>query len=309
VRKVGDASAQSSLEVLAAQRPAGYSHAVVHVQSESSTPKTKDFVYNLPLLYDIAFSFRDYRAEASVITDWFRRISGRDRVRSVLELASGPCAHALELVREGAVATGIDISEAMCTYARGKAASLGLPLEVACQDMTEFRLDRRFDLAILMLNSVGHLYTLDAFVRHLRSVARHLEPRGVYVIEMAHPNNFLGRSARPLGIGVARPWTVKQNDLEVTMTWGTPDDPYDAIAQIFDARVEIRAFDGKTEQSFVERCAMRDWTKTELEAAVQLSGDFRIAEVHGDFAVDAPFDESPESWRMIVVLERLSHDR
>ena len=38
--------------------------------------------------------------------------------------------------------------------------------------------------------------------------------------------------------------------------------------------------------------------------AVAMSGAFDLVEQHGDFAIDAPFDETPESWRMISVLRK-----
>lgn len=288
---------------------ASYSLAVMTasdwVEQTAPARKSETQVYEAPLLYDVAFSFRDYPAETGVLEAWYRRASGNTQISSVLELACGPCAHALEFVARGASATGLDISANMCAYARSKAQSLGRPLEVECADMIDFDLGKTFDLAILMLNSVGHIYTLDALVKHFTAVGRHLSPGGVYVIEMPHPNNFLGRTGRAPGVGVGLPWRVRRGELEVEVTWGTEDDPYDAIAQIFDARVEIRASDGTGEQVLVERCPMRDWTKTELDAALQLSGCFELSELHGEITADAPFDNTEASWRMFTVLRRL----
>jgi SAM-dependent methyltransferase len=266
-------------------------------------------LYDASQLYDLAFSYRDYRQETDALLAWYRRVRGQGAPASALELASGPAAHAIELSARGVRAAGLDLSPPMCEYARKKAAALELPLEVYTGDMHDFQIDRRFDLAILMLNSIMHVHTLDRFVAHLRAVAEHLHDGGVYVIEMPHPRDFLGRSARPIGVGVARPWRVRLGDLELQVTWGSQDDPYDPITQIFDARVEFRLWQGEREQVHVERCAMRDWTKTELEAATRISGVFEIAELHGAHTPDAPFDDSPESWRMIAVLRKIVRER
>lgn len=268
---------------------------------------TASRIYDASLLYDLAFSYRDISAESDALSTWYRRVSGSEPLRSVLELASGPCAHALELAARGIRATGIDCSAEMCEYAERKARDLGLAreIDIRCADMIDFELSEPHDLAILMLNSVGHIYSLAAFTKHLRSVARSLAPNGVYVIEMQHPGNFLGRAARPAGVAVAKPWRIRRGELQLQVTWGTEDDPYDPIAQVFNHRVEMRLWDASgAEQVLVERCPMRDWTATELEAALELSEVFEIAEMHGSFAVDSAFDSSPESWRMIAVLRK-----
>ncbi|HWV38747.1 MAG TPA: class I SAM-dependent methyltransferase [Vulgatibacter sp.] len=257
-------------------------------------------VYDKPLLYDIAFGYRDFRAEVDAVAAWCARVGGRPAPRAVLELASGPADHAIEWSRRGARVVALDLSQAMCDYARQKAELVGAPVEVIRGDMIDFRIDRRFDLAMLMINSIAHLHTLDDLVSHLRSVAAHLEPHGAYVLEIQHPRDFVGRSARPTG--VSKPWRVDRYGLRVETTWGSPADPYDPVRQLFDARVEIRASDGEREETIVERCLMRDWTLGELQAALRLEGSLELAEMHGDFEADAPFDA--ESWRMIAVLRR-----
>jgi SAM-dependent methyltransferase len=263
-------------------------------------PSNEDIaVYEKPLIYDIAFSYRDYKEEVELLQAWCRRQSGADRPRSVLELACGPADHAIELALRGARAAALDLLPAMCDYARRKAAARGAALEVHCADMTDFSLAARFDLAILMVASAAHIYTLDAFVRHLRCVARHLTPAGCYVLEMPHPGDFLTREPRAKST-----WTHSRDGLEVETQWGSPEDPYDPITQIGEARVEYRVRDGKKEEVHVERCLMRDWSATELEAAVRLSGAFEVVEQHGAFALDAPFDTSEESWRMITILRK-----
>ncbi|HEY0839910.1 MAG TPA: class I SAM-dependent methyltransferase [Vulgatibacter sp.] len=257
-------------------------------------------VYDKPLLYDIAFGYRDFGAEVDAIAAWYARVSGRAAPRAVIELASGPADHAIEWSRRGAQAAALDLSEAMCGYARQKAEAVGAKVEVICADMIEFESDRRFDLAMLMINSIAHLHSLEDLVKHLGTVSAHLSPGGVYVLEVQHPRDFVGRGARPTG--VSRPWQVDRYGLQVETRWGSPSDPYDPVRQLFDAKVEIRVTDGEHEERIEDRCLMRDWTFGELQAALRLSDSFDLAEMHGDFEADAPFDA--ESWRMIAVLRR-----
>jgi len=267
----------------------------------SLAPAAELAAYSRPFLYDLAFSFRDYAAEADLLEAWCGR-AGR-RPRSVLELAAGPAGHALEFARRGLEVPALDLSQAMCDYASEKASGQGLPLEIVRADMREFRLPRRFDLAIQMIDSIAHLHTLEDMVRHLRAVAAHLEPGGCYILEMEHPRDFLGRSARTSGI--SQPWRVAGDGVEVVATWGSLEDGYDYLEGIFTARVEIRALrEGHEVDRLVEQCRMRDWTAMEFRAALELAGGLEIAESHGDFALDAALDSTPASWRMIHVLRR-----
>lgn len=257
-------------------------------------------VYEKPDLYDLAFSYRDYQSECDAVLAWYRRQLGGEP-RTVLELAAGPADHALELARRGVRATALDLSPTMCAYAAKKARAAGVPLELMAADMIDFRSEARFELVLLMLNSIMHLHTLDELVRHFSTVARHLDPqRGAYVLEVQHPRDFVGRAARKSGLGGA--WSVSREGLELSMRWGREDDPYDALRQIFTATVELELNRGGETQRFSERVAMRDWTKTEIEAALALSGALYVAELHGDFAADAPLDDSEQSWRMLMVL-------
>jgi SAM-dependent methyltransferase len=262
-----------------------------------------DLVYGAAELYELAFSYRDYAHECDVLEAWYRRASGKTKIDSVLELASGPALHAIELGRRGARAAALDLSPAMCRLAEQRAEEAGVALETKCADMIDFDFGRRFDLAILMINSVAHIYSHRDLVRHFQTIARHLNPGGIFILEIQHPKDFAGRGARRSA--VSKPWKMTRGELEVETRWGSENDPYDAIAQIFEPTVEMIARERGHEQRLVERVRMRDYGKPELDAAVAMSGAFEIAQMHGEFAADAPFDNTDASWRMIAVLRRL----
>lgn len=260
-------------------------------------------VYEAPLLYDIAFSWRDFAAEAEGIASLYRAATGREALPSrVLELAAGPADHAIAFARTGASVVALDRSEAMCGYARQKCAWVGARVEVVCTDMVDFDLGRRFDLAFLASNSLAHLHRLDLLVAHLQAVARHLEPGGVYAIEALHPAAFVGRGRRR--DESLRAWTVERFGIEVHTRWGSPDDPYDPVHQIFEAQVEMRVRDDAGERVLRERVPMRDWTKDELVAAARLAGGFEVFGIFGDFDPGAPVEADPQQLRMVLVLRR-----
>jgi SAM-dependent methyltransferase len=244
-------------------------------------------IYDHPWAYELACSFRDVEAEVDALLRWAGDVS------DVLELAAGPAEHAREFASRGVAATALDLSPAMCAYARERGR--GLPLTVVRGDMTDFRLDRRFDLVITMLDSTAHLMTLDAFVAYLGCVARHLADGGLAVIEMSHPADRLGGTPR-----VTTAWTVERGDVRARVRWGEPADELDPITQVVGEHVTIDVDGGEVVRGVVP---YRFWTATELAAALRLAGGLTVVAQYGDFDAGVSLD-SPEAWRMITLLRR-----
>jgi hypothetical protein len=189
----------------------------------------------------------------------------------------------------------------MCAHARRRAREAAVPLDVVEADMVRFHIPRRrFDLALVMLDSASHILDLDDMVSHLRSVASHLMPGGLYVMEMSHPADFLAGSAK-----TQDRWRVTGGGRRVDVRWTAPVGAFDPVTQVWDNRISVTVTEGGRRRVLRDRVRLRRWTATEVDAAVRLAGGLELAERHGSFDADAAFGEGgPEEWRMISVLER-----
>jgi SAM-dependent methyltransferase len=263
-------------------------------------------IYDEPELYQLACAYRDVQAEAGALLSWCAKhwqgaegAAGTSAVGSVLELAAGPAEHALELARRGLRATALDRSPAMCEYAADRARAAGLQLDVVEADMRAFSITRRFDLAIAMLNSLCHLFTLDDLVAHLTAVAAHVIPGGLYIAELAHPADYLAPVPR-----TSSEWTIEQGDVRAEVRWGGHQDQIDPVTQITAEHMSITAHRGDgTVRTVSDVVPNRFWTATELTAAIRLAGGFTVAERYGDFDDTTMLDDLT-AWRMILVLRR-----
>ena len=255
-------------------------------------------IYDAPELYELACAYRDVRSEVEALDRWYVRHAGPDGAGSVLELAAGPADHALEFARRGAQVTALDLSEAMCARARDKAGRAGLKLDVVQADMRDFSLPQPVDLAITMLNSACHLMTLDDLVAHLGAVGRAVVPGGLYVMELAHPADFLTLVPR-----TSSEWDSEVGDRRVHVRWGGGEDVIDPVTQVTREHVQVTVRDDEGARTLTDVVPNRFWTGTEVSAAARLAGGLAEVASYGDFADGVSLSDR-HAWRMIIVFRR-----
>jgi hypothetical protein len=211
----------------------------------------------------------------------------------------------------------------MCAYAAGQAKAAGVALYVVEADMRDFRIagpdgtQVLFDVAVTMLNSVCHLFTLDDLVRHLTAVRAHLVPGGLYIVELAHPADFFAPEPR-----TSSEWTVDAAGVRADVRWGGRGDRIDPLTQVTNEHMTITATasDG-TIRTVSDVVPNRFWTLTEFTAAIALAnaraasspqsdgtpdgtpGGFELVATYGDFDETTALD-APTAWRMILILRR-----
>ena len=110
-------------------------------------------------------------------------LAGRGRT---LELAIGTGRVALPLSQQGIEISGFDASPEMLAKLKEKPGGDRIPTSVA--DMASFDLGERFDFAFLIFNTIYNLTTQAEQVSCFKSVAKHLNPRGKFLVETFMPN-------------------------------------------------------------------------------------------------------------------------
>jgi len=99
----------------------------------------------------------------------------------VLDIMCGYGRHSLELARRGVNVLAVDNLPDYINEIKEKAAAENLALETICADALEMGLDREFDAAICMGNSLQFFNEEDS-IRLLSSIADHLKPGGKFFI-------------------------------------------------------------------------------------------------------------------------------
>lgn len=129
-----------------------------------------------PELYDAIYKFKDYQAEAARIIELIdERVPG---ARKLLDVGCGTGEHARFLSQRFAV-DGIDISAEYIEAARRKHPAG----KFTVGDMTTFDLGRAYDVVTCLFSAIGHVKDGAETVAALRSFRRHLNPRGIAIVE------------------------------------------------------------------------------------------------------------------------------
>jgi SAM-dependent methyltransferase len=102
-----------------------------------------------------------------------------------LEFAVGTGRIALPLSQRGVEVHGVNLSADMVAQLRAKPGSEGIAVTIG--DFATTVVDGRFSLVYLVYNTIENLTTQDEQVDCFRNAARHLEPGGVFVIEVEVP--------------------------------------------------------------------------------------------------------------------------
>lgn len=128
-------------------------------------------------LYDAVYAtMKDYRAEAERVHELVQ--ARRPGARTLLDVACGTGAH-LEHLAQHYDVEGLDLDPDMLAVARERLP--GVPLHEA--DMAAFELGRTFDAVVCLFSSIAYVRAVDRLERAVASMAAHLQPGGVLVIE------------------------------------------------------------------------------------------------------------------------------
>ena len=127
-------------------------------------------------IYDLIYSWKDYPAETRRVHSLIQQHASG--ARTLLDVACGTGKHLEELARTYE-AEGLDLDRGLLEIAAQR--NPGVPLHEG--DMTDFDLGKHFDAVTCLFSSVGYVLSLDNLDRALAAMARHLNPRGVLLLE------------------------------------------------------------------------------------------------------------------------------
>jgi SAM-dependent methyltransferase len=212
-------------------------------------------------LYDIAFDW-DISAEA----DWLVETL---QATTVLEPGCGTGRMLEALADRGCRVAGIDNSRVMVELARRR---LGGRADVIEADMTRFDLGRTFDGAVCPINTLLHLSPED-LRRHLYCMARQLEPRSRYLVQVG----LVDSEQEPFA---GSHWESSRGETTLHIDW--VDEEVDLTRGVSRQRSRIEVLTGPRAGDVVEEVhEMTAWTPATWAAAMESSPFEQVATYDG----------------------------
>jgi len=224
-------------------------------------------------LYDVLVAGFSYGIEPYVAL-------ARAAAGPVLEIACGTGRVTLPCLQAGADVDGLDLSPAMLSTLRVKAAALGFSPTLYQADMSDFRLPRRYALILITFNAFIHNLTQEAQIRCLQRCREHLEPGGMLAFDTYFPS--LAIIGAPQHSRVLEGETKHPRTGEVIRLYDTRS--FDRVEQIQHSLNEVEAVDAAGNVRTLQRSEFRvRWVyKAEMALLLRAAG-FARWEIHGAF--------------------------
>lgn len=206
-----------------------------------------------------------------------------------LELACGTGRVSIPLAEAGYKVTGIDISEEMLELGKIKAQKSNVQIDWVLGDIRTFKLNKKFSLIYIPINSLCHLHDFESIVRCFESVKQHLNPDGRFIIDVFKPNfNILLREKGKRFEVMTYKNPNGQGDIQLSET-----NFYNEADQINYVKWYYNSADGEV----IQELNMRMYFPQELDNYLRFAG-FEIESKWGDYE-GTPFDQ--DSSKQILI--------
>ena len=236
-------------------------------------------VYENQKYYEIAFSFRDLGAEVDTFERCFKEYA-EIPVKSVLELGCGNSPHLEEFLKRGYAYTGLDTSQAMLAYSAQKAAELEGRASFIQADMMDFSLSQTFDFVFIALGSLCAQNT-DEIFSHFRSVARALNPGGLYLLDWCI--HFAPFSAQDDA------WMIEHDQISVTTHYS--EKLIDVVEQLIEETISLEVLEDDSSFTFSETSINRVIFPQEFLQIIKQIREFEFIGWWNNWDLEKPLGE------------------
>jgi ubiquinone/menaquinone biosynthesis C-methylase UbiE len=243
------------------------------------------------LAYDYLYQDKDYEKECDFIERVFKKLKGG--VRTILDLGCGTGGHALILADRGYEVIGIDCSQEMLDIAIEKFRKKNLSIEFIHGDITDIRLDRKFDAVISMFAVMSYQTTNSALAKVCRSAKEHLLSDGLFLFDCWNGSAVL--TEKP----TTRVKEVKINNKEKIVRFTEP--LLNAINHVVETKFKVlKIQDGNLVSETSESHVMRFLFPQEIKYFLEVAG-FNKIKFCPFLELEKPLTE--HDWNMTVIAE------
>jgi hypothetical protein len=187
----------------------------------------------------------------------------------------------------------------MISMAQQKSAAEAVDVTWLQADMRQFQLDAPVDLAFCIFDGLDALLSDDDLIHHFQTIAQNLKPGGLYIIDLTHARDCTYGHYFPVR------YRGQRDGLAIEIKWATNNPCYDLVTGTAHVELEMHVNDHGQQLVIHDSANERLFFPTEIRLLARLSQGLQVVGWYGDFRLDQPLDYSPESRRMIGVLQKI----
>lgn len=250
--------------------------------------------YDYPAFYDMGFR-DETKPEADFFEKAFKKYA-TGPVQTLFEPGCGSGRLVVEMAARGYKVTGFDLSEVSLRYLQQRLNRRKLKADLCTADMSNFSLGKTYDAAFNTFNTFRHLTDEKSAQAHLKHVADHLRPGGLFILGL----HLFPPGCDPMG---SERWKVKKGKTEVTYTLKVIDVEPRKRLEHLRIIMSIQAPTGK--RQLKAEFPLRTYNATQFKKTLQSEPRFELCDIF-DFwyEIDEPQKLDNEIVDTVVVLRK-----
>ncbi len=239
-----------------------------------SIPVMDESIYDHPKYYDLVFG-ADCAAEIKLIVGCGQRHMKGSTTR-LFEPACGTGRLLFSFAKKGYDVAGLDLNPHAVKYCNDRFARKDWEAPAFVADMSNFRVQRKFDMAFNTINSFRHLPSEKTARDHLVCMGKTVRKGGLYL---------LGIHLTPTAVDPSETesWSARRGHLSInTHMWTNSRNPKTRIEKFgiyFDVHRPSGAF------RIMDELVLRSYKPKQMDRLIQSSGCWEVAETY-DFSYD-----------------------
>ncbi|MDQ3019867.1 MAG: class I SAM-dependent methyltransferase [Bacteroidota bacterium] len=205
--------------------------------------------------YDALYHFKDYRSASEKLSSIISNYN--PDAKTLLDTACGTGKH-IEHLKNLYHAEGLDLSEELLTIANKRC-----PENIFHNaDMTDFQLNKKYDVVTCLFSSIAYVKTLDNLYKAVENMSAHLNPNGILIIEPWFSKKTFWKNKVTVnhfdeeGLKITWMYRSQLEDelsiLEINYLVGTPEE-----VTYFKERHELGLFDDKQYKEAFENAGLK----------------------------------------------------
>lgn len=252
-------------------------------------------IYDFPKYYDLLFG-SDWKAEFDFVQECFRDY-GRKSTKRLFEPACGTGRLLIKLAQAGYEVSGNDLNEKAIDFCNDRLERFGFDRSTRVEDMSDFKVKKKYDAAFNLINTFRHLPTEKAAVAHLQCMAAALAKGAIYALGI-HLEPTVGEPMQE------ESWSARRGNLGITSyMWSKGIDRKKRMEHL---GVTLDIYTPTRHRRIVDHMEYRTYRYSQFQSLLKKVPEFRVEEVF-DFAYDInqPHEITEASEDVVFVLKRV----